>query len=89
MNSVTDPVTGQVQEYRHLVQGPTRTQWVTGLANEFGRLYQGVGKQMQHGTETIIFIRKADVPAGRKNLKRDFQGGPTLERQVETPRKNV
>jgi hypothetical protein len=66
MNSVTDPVTGQVQEYRHLVQGPTRTQWVTGLANEFGRLCQGVGTRMPHGTETIVFIRKADVPNGRK-----------------------
>jgi hypothetical protein len=66
MNSVTDPVTGQVQEYQHLVQGLTRTKWITGLANEFGRLCQGVRNRMPHRTETIVFICKAAVPVGRK-----------------------
>jgi hypothetical protein len=65
-NSVTDPITGQVQEYRHLMKGPTKDTWIHSFANELGRLAQGVGTRMSTGTETIYFIQKSEVPAGRQ-----------------------
>ena len=65
-NSVTDPITGQVQEYRHLMQGPEKVTWVNAFANELGRLCQGVGKRMPTGSETCFFIPKSAVPVGRK-----------------------
>ena len=65
-NGVTDPLTGQVQEYRHLIQGPEKTTWVNSFSNELGRLFQGVGKRMPTGSETCFFIPKSGVPQGRK-----------------------
>jgi hypothetical protein len=64
-NSVTDPITGNVQEYRHLVKGPTKDKWIHSFANELGRLAQGVGTRMPKGTETIHFITKQQVPTNR------------------------
>jgi hypothetical protein len=52
-NTVVDPITGQVQEYRHLLQGPDAPTWTHSFANELGRLFQGVGTRMPSGTETI------------------------------------
>jgi hypothetical protein len=37
-NSVTDPIIGQVQEFRHLMMGPNRSTWMHSFANELGRL---------------------------------------------------
>jgi hypothetical protein len=65
-NAVTDPITGQVQEYRHLIKGPTKDIWVKSFANKIGRFAQGVGTQMPTGTDTIFFIQKQQVPDGRK-----------------------
>lgn len=53
-----------------LLKGPDKDIWNTGLANEIGRLAQGVGKsrpahQKISGTNTIKFIRKAQVPKNR------------------------
>jgi hypothetical protein len=65
-NSVIDPQTGKSQEYKHLSQGPDKTLWTTSFANELGRLAQGVGTRMPSGTETVFFIKKSQVPVGRK-----------------------
>jgi hypothetical protein len=65
-NAVTDPLTGQVQEYRHLIKGPEQATWSTSFANELGRLAQGVGTRMKTGTSTVFFIAKAAVPHDRK-----------------------
>ena len=65
-NAVTDPITGQAQEYRHLVKGPDKEKWIKSLANEFGRLAQGVGTRMPKGTDTIHFVTKLQVPQDRK-----------------------
>jgi hypothetical protein len=65
-NSVTDPITGEVQEYRHLIQGPNKNTWTHSFANELGRLAQGVGTRMLSGTNTINFIPKHQVPLNRK-----------------------
>ena len=39
--------------------------WSTSLANEFGRLFQGVRKQMKSPTNTCHFIMKNQVPKDR------------------------
>jgi hypothetical protein len=65
-NSVTDPITGQVQEFRHLMMGPNRSTWMHAFANKLGRLAQGVGTRMPSSTNTCFFIRKANVPHDQK-----------------------
>ena len=64
-NSVIDPTTGKSLEYRHLVKGPTKAIWENSFPNEIGRLAQGVVTRMPYGTNTIFFIPKDKVPAGR------------------------
>ena len=63
-NAVIDDVTGQSLDYRHLSRGPNADVWSHNLANNCGRLAQGVGTRMPTGTNTVFFIRKCDVPAG-------------------------
>ena len=64
-NGVVDPLTGQVQEYRHLLKGSEKDIWTKSFANELGRLAQGVGTRMPSGTDTIFFIDKKQVPHDR------------------------
>ena len=64
-NIVIDPITGASLEYIHLIKGPTKAIWENSFANEIGRLAQGVGSRMPSGTNTIFFIPKDKVPAGR------------------------
>jgi hypothetical protein len=57
--------------YRVLAAGPDRDLWLRSMANDLGRLAQGVGQrrpidQRIAGTNTIVFIHKHDVPAGRQ-----------------------
>ena len=66
-NSVTNPITGDLQEFRHLIIGPDREIWLRSLANEFGRLAQGVGNRIE-GTNTIHFILKSEVPFGTNKV---------------------
>ena len=42
---VINPDTGASLEYRHLIQGPEKYVWIKALADDFGRLAQGVKKQ--------------------------------------------
>jgi hypothetical protein len=65
-NTVVDSITGQVQEYRHLLQGPDAPTWTKSFANKLGRLSQGAGTRMPSGTKTIWFLRKHQVPSDRK-----------------------
>ena len=60
-NSVTHPITGDLQEFRHLIVDPDREIWFRSLANEFGRLAQDVGNIIED-TNTIHFILKSEVP---------------------------
>ena len=64
-NVVIDPTTGASLEYRHLVKGATKAIWENSFANEIGQLTQGVGTWMPSGTNTIFFVTKDKVPAGR------------------------
>ena len=65
-NVVIDEVSGQSLEYRHLSTGPQRDIWIKALANDLGRLAQGVGTRMPSGTDTIFFIARSSIPVGRK-----------------------
>lgn len=65
-HAVTEDATGRQMEYRELIRNPvTREAWTHSSANEFGRLAQGLKRGIQ-GTDTIRFIRKAQVPPDRK-----------------------
>jgi hypothetical protein len=65
-NAVIDPLTGISMEHHALINNPaTREDWLHSAANEFRRCAQGIGNRIK-GTNTITFIRKADVPSDRK-----------------------
>jgi hypothetical protein len=56
---------GQYLNYKQLIRDPKYKEiWSTSVANEFGRLAQGVGGRVQ-GTNTIFFICKDQVPKDR------------------------
>ena len=61
-----NPDTGVSLEYRHLIQGPDKDIWVKALANDFGRLAQGVKDRMPTGNSTIFFIHPSEIPAHKK-----------------------
>ena len=65
-NAVTDEATGQMLEYRHLIKGPDSQIWKKSLANDFGRLAQGVGTRMKSGTNTIFFVHPSKIPQHKK-----------------------
>ena len=56
-NAVLNPLTGVLQELRHLIKGPDKDIWTKSLANKFGRLAQGVSNRIE-GTNTIFFYSK-------------------------------
>ena len=63
---VINPDTGVSLEHRHLIQGPDKDIWVKALANDSGRLAQGVKNRMQTGNSTIFFIHPSEIPAHKK-----------------------
>ena len=65
VNTVIDTDTGQSLEYSHLMRGPDKDIWKTSLANNLGRLAQGVGTRMPTVTNTVFFIPRSAIPAGR------------------------
>ena len=65
MNAVLDGETGELLEYRQLIQRPKyKDVWSKSFANEIGRLAQGIGGRVDP-TNTIFFITKCEVPPGR------------------------
>ena len=62
-----NPVTGVLQEFRHLIKGTDKKIWTKYLANKFGRLAQGVSKSIE-GTNTMYFIPKEEVPFKTKKV---------------------
>ena len=65
LNSVIDPATGNVHEYKNLIRGPNKAIWKQGLANDLGRLAQGIGQRMPTGTNTIYLCHPSTIPADR------------------------
>jgi hypothetical protein len=64
--SVINPVTGQLQEYQHLIQGPDAPIWTKSFANELGCLAQEVALACPPELRTFFFISKNQVPAGHQ-----------------------
>ena len=58
---VINPDTGVSLEYRHLIQGPDKDIWVKALANDFGRLAQGVKDIIPTGNSKIFFIHPSEI----------------------------
>jgi hypothetical protein len=56
---------GKLLEYKQLIANPkTRAKWTHSYGNKIGRLAQGM-PGCNIGTNTIIFIRKNQVPTMR------------------------
>ena len=67
-SSVMEPATGSILEYRHLIYGTNKKTWKKALANDLGRLAQGVGTCMKNGTNTIFFVKQSAVPSDQTVL---------------------
>ena len=58
-NAVLDGETGELMQYRHLINNPKyREDWFTSAGNEIGRLAQGMPSRGIEGTDTLVFIKK-------------------------------
>jgi hypothetical protein len=65
-NAVIYPDTGKSLKHSELITLLRyKIRWMRSTANEIGRLAQGLKRGVK-GTNTINFIRREDVPAGRK-----------------------
>ena len=65
-NAVLDAESGKMLEYRQLLRHPTmKADWSHSSANEFGRLFQGIGGRIEKPTNTCFFIHKHEVPQDR------------------------
>jgi hypothetical protein len=62
--------TGKHAEYKELAHSSTGTRWRLGMAKEMGRLFQGfqsaTPEHSVQGTNTCIFIKPSEVPAGKR-----------------------
>lgn len=65
-NAVLNFLTGNMEEYLHLMKGQDKARWIKAWANDLGRLVQGVSTRMPRGTNTIFFIHPRKIPKGRK-----------------------
>ena len=74
--AVMDRNTGRMLKYRQLIRHrDLGKDWVISSANEFGRLANGVGGRIAKPTNTIRFVRLADIPKARR---RDITYGQFL-----------
>ena len=65
-NSAIDKVTDHYLEYRNLILRPNKDIWSHSLSDDLICLAQGVGTRMTAGTNTVFFIRRCNIPDGRK-----------------------
>ena len=65
VNAVIDKDSGAALEYGALSRGPDKEKWINALANDFGRLTQGVGNRIS-GNNTMFFVAPSHIPKGRK-----------------------
>jgi hypothetical protein len=68
-DAVINEETGKSMEYKDLLKDPKyREDWSRAAANEFGRLFNGVGNGTQRimGTNTYHWIRRSQVPKGTR-----------------------
>ena len=63
-NSVVHPITGAVEEYRHLIKGKDKLIWERSFSNKLGQLAQDT--RDVNSTNTMTAIPKADIPKNKK-----------------------
>ena len=64
-NAIIDEETGKLLEYRDLVKMEKyQDTWTTSLANDLGRLAQGI--RGVPGTNNFFFIPGSDIPKDRR-----------------------
>ena len=64
--AVLDKTSGDMLNYRQLIKHPDlKEAWTHSSANEYGRLFQGVGGRIPKPTNTCFFIHKHQVPPER------------------------
>ena len=71
-NSVVHPITGALQEYRHLMHGTDKSIWSNSHANEFGSLAQGIRGPCRGHQHNILH------PKGRRTLYHQQGHLPTI-----------
>ena len=70
--AVLDKETGKKLEYRQLIKHPLFAEaWLKSGANEFGRLFQGIGRNADgtrrvEGTNTCFWIAKKNIPRNKR-----------------------
>ena len=64
-NAVIDKDTGVSLEYAALASGPDKDIWTRALANDIGRLAQGVGSRIK-GNNTMFFLHPSNISKDRK-----------------------
>ena len=65
-NAFTETLTGSQMDYGDLIKDPKLWETcTTSIANELGRLAQGVGERMPTGSDTVTFISKDEVSKGK------------------------
>jgi len=64
LQAIIYTTTGRIMEYRHLIHpsSPVRNLWLRSMGTEIGRLAQGLPANVEHGTNTIRFIKQSQVP---------------------------
>ena len=60
--NVVTSYSGMALEHRHLIKGTNRKLWEQALANDLGRLAQGVGSRMPSGTNAMFLFILARCP---------------------------
>ena len=65
INSILNPTTGKLLEYRHITKDPKYQEvWGKSDGNEIGRLFQGMPGRVK-GTNTAFFIHSHEIPTER------------------------
>ena len=65
LNAVLNEETGELMEYRHIIKNQKYCElYCNSYGKDLGRLAQGIPRRV-NGTNTILFINKADVPVVR------------------------
>jgi hypothetical protein len=85
-HTVINAVTGKSHEHAQLIRGPNANECLYIIANEFGRLTNGVAPHMPSGSETMRYLFHHQLPPGRQATYARFG---TMERPHKSETKRV
>jgi Reverse transcriptase (RNA-dependent DNA polymerase) len=64
-----DPDTKKLAEFRELINSSDAPHWWKGMEDEFGRLMDGTDEEPTGGTNTMEFVKRADIPKDNRPEK--------------------